>query len=167
MQRDPTNAAAWYELGVKQQESEREQKALHALQRSVALDPTYMPAWLALAVSFTNDNHRAGTYNAIREWLNRNEKLAPLVAHYRASHPEVSEEMSTARQYTDLVECLMHVIRSDASGEIDADVQIALAVMLNTNEEYVKACDCFRTALAVRPEVGNPSRYCLIVLILA
>ncbi|KAL1728816.1 peroxisomal targeting signal 1 receptor [Schizophyllum commune] len=152
VQRDPTNAAAWFELGVKQQESEREQKALHALQRSVALDSTYMPAWLALAVSFTNDNHRAGTYNAIREWLNRNDKLAPLVAQYRAGHPEVSEEMSTARQYTDLVECLMHVIRSDASGEIDADVQIALAVMLNTNEEYVKACDCFRTALAVRPE---------------
>ncbi|KAL1743363.1 TPR-like protein [Schizophyllum fasciatum] len=152
VQRDPSNAAAWYELGVKQQESEREQKALLALQRSVALDATHMPAWLALAVSYTNDNQRAGTYNAIREWLSRNEKLAPAIAQFRASHPELSDEASTARQYTDLVECLMHVIRSDASGEVDADVQIALAIMLNTNEEYVKACDCFRTALDVRPD---------------
>lgn len=150
--RDPTNAAAWFELGVKQQESEREQKAMCALQRSVTLDPTHIPAWLALAVSYTNDNHRAGTYNAIREWMNRNEKLAPAVAQYRAEHPELSGDTSTAAQYTDLVDCLMHVIRSDMSGEIDADVQIALAVMLNTNEEYVKACDCFQTALAVRPE---------------
>jgi len=42
--------------------------------------------------------------------------------------------------------------RSDMSGAIDADIQIALAILLNTNEDYVKAQDCFRTALAVRPD---------------
>ncbi|KAL9711600.1 hypothetical protein Ac2012v2_004671 [Leucoagaricus gongylophorus] len=46
----------------------------------------------------------------------------------------------------------MAMVRSDTSGEIDADTQIALAVLLNANEDYQKAQDCFRTALAIRPE---------------
>jgi len=37
-------------------------------------------------------------------------------------------------------------------GEVDADVQVALAILLNTTEDYAKAQDCFLTALAVRPE---------------
>ncbi len=39
MQRDMNNARAWYELGVKQQENEREDRALQALERAVELDP--------------------------------------------------------------------------------------------------------------------------------
>jgi len=42
--------------------------------------------------------------------------------------------------------------RGDTSGEVDADIQIALAVLLNTNEDYEKAHDCFRAALEVRPD---------------
>ena len=36
VQRDPLNAQAWFQLGVKQQENEREQKAVQALRANSA-----------------------------------------------------------------------------------------------------------------------------------
>ncbi|KAI0663535.1 TPR-like protein [Cubamyces menziesii] len=151
VQRDPTNAARWYELGVKQQENEREQKAVQALRRALELDPTHLPSWLALAVSHTNEGDRSGAYNAIREWVSRNERYAAAVAQFQASNPERADA-SQGERLTNLMHCLMSIVRENAGGEIDADIQIALAVLLNTNEEYSKARDCFTTALAVRPD---------------
>ncbi|KAG1865776.1 hypothetical protein DFJ58DRAFT_770165 [Suillus subalutaceus] len=148
VQRDVNNAAAWYELGVKQQENEREKKAVQALERSVELDPTHLGAWLALSVSYTNDNNRMGVYNAVKEWAIRNPKYnhmvqnATLTAATNVSPPD----------FEALIECLISMARStDEVGGVDADVQVALAVLLNTTDEYNKAQDCFLTALAVRP----------------
>lgn len=129
VQRDTNNARAWYELGVKQQENEREHKALQALERAVELDPTHLPTWLALAVSYTNDNNRQGTYDTVEEWVKRNERYAnvPFDATAFAG-------LTIIERYTRMVDHLIAMARSDISGEIDADVQIALAVLLNTNE---------------------------------
>lgn len=133
VQRDQTNAAAWFELGVKQQENEREHKAIQALRRAVDLDPSHLPTWLALAVSYTNDNDRLGTYNAIKEWVDRNGKYEAAVHQYRAQTPQNSS-VSTTERFNRLIQCLITMARSDTSGEVDADIQIALAVLLNTNE---------------------------------
>lgn len=130
------NAGVWYELGVKQQENEREHKALQALQRAVELDPTHLPAWLALAISFTNDNDRQGTYNAINEWVTRNEQYKDAVTQFR-SQTSMGNNMSLVEKYSQLIQCLITMARSSASEEIDADIQIALAVLLNTNEVSV------------------------------
>ena len=73
VQRNAADATAWYELGVKQQENEREQQALLALQRAVELDPSHLPSWLAMAISYTNDSNRLGTYASIFEWVSRND----------------------------------------------------------------------------------------------
>lgn len=172
VQRDPLNAAIWYELGVKQQENEREGKALQALQRAVELDPSLLPAWLALAISYTNDNDRQGTYQSISQWVNRNDKYRASADAFRAANP-LSENAVMTEKFTHLIDCLIAMARSN-TGEVDADIQIALAVLLNSHEvsqscqlfivfadsltpqEYDKAQDCFRTALAVRPEVGLP-----------
>ncbi|KJA20716.1 hypothetical protein HYPSUDRAFT_42780 [Hypholoma sublateritium FD-334 SS-4] len=151
VQRNAADATAWYELGVKQQENEREQQALQALQRAVELDPSHLPSWLALAISFTNDNNREGTYNSIYEWVSRNDKYQDAVRQFR-SQAHDGERLALVERYNQLIQCLITMARSDTTGDIDADIQIALAVLLNTNEEYEKAQDCFRTALAVRPE---------------
>ncbi|KAF9482155.1 TPR-like protein [Pholiota conissans] len=151
VQRDTNNATAWYELGVKQQENEREQHALQALQRAVELDPSHLASWLALAISFTNDNNRQGTYDAVHEWVSRNEKYQDAVREFRSPLPQ-GKNLSMVERYNQLIACLITMARSETTGDIDADIQIALAVLLNTNEEYEKAQDCFRTALAVRPE---------------
>jgi peroxin-5 len=166
VQQNMNDASAWFELGVKQQENEREGKALQALQRAVELDASHLPSWLALAISHTNEGNRSGTYDAIRQWVNRNERYQSVSAQY----PENPSGSMTER-YTQLINCLINMARSDTSGAIDADIQIALAVLLNSDEvyerlllyllysdhvpqDYEKAQDCFRTALAVRPEVS-------------
>jgi len=135
VQRDTNNASAWFQLGVKQQENEREHKALQALERAIDLDPSHLPSWLALAISHANDNNRLGTYDAIYEWVNRNEKYKAPVLHFRSQNPEAPNATITER-YSWLTHCLIAMARSDNGGEIDADIQIALAVLLNTNEVW-------------------------------
>ena len=169
-QRDPKNAQVWYALGVKQQDSEREQQAIEALRRAVELDPEYIPTWLALGISHTNESNRAGAYGAIREWVKRHPKFSQTTVGLSSGFTnevfEPGSERSQRAMYEGLIACLIEIIRNAGrSGEehgIDPDVQIALAVLLNSNEEYAKATDCFLTALAVRPHVSLPVNSCLM-----
>ena len=133
VQRNAADATAWYELGVKQQENEREQQALLALQRAVELDPSHLPSWLALAISYTNDSNRLGTYASIFEWVSRNDKYQDAAREF-LSQAQNGEGLVLVERYNLLIQCLITTARSDTSGDIDADIQIALAVLLNTNE---------------------------------
>ncbi|THH15137.1 hypothetical protein EW146_g5294 [Bondarzewia mesenterica] len=132
VQREPTNARAWFELGVKQQENEREHQAIQALRRALELDPSHLPSWLALAISHTNEGDRHGTYASVREWVDRNERYQAAVAGHRAVAGEADSETNAG-----LIECLIAMARSEMSGGLDADIQIALAVLLNTNEDWL------------------------------
>lgn len=142
VQRDPHNAAAWFELGVKQQENEREQKAIHALRRALELDPACLPAWLALAVSHTNDGNRVGAYEAVQDWVSRNNRYAAAVAAHRAAHA-VEDGAAESEKFSSLIDCLITMARSDTSGQVDADIQIALAILMNTDEvrRLLVTCD--------------------------
>ena len=140
VQQYPMNASSWFELGVKQQENEREQKAIQALNRAVALDPGHLPAWLALGISNTNDGNRMGTYTAIREWVMRNGQYADAVKAYWARVGEETGEEGTAKGFEKLVGCLIAMAQSVSAGDVDADMQIALAVLLNTTEVSRVCC---------------------------
>lgn len=173
VQRDPSNVDAWYSLGVKQQENEREAKAIHALRRALELDPNHLPSWVALAISHTNEGNRSGAYEAIQSWVTQNERYKDAVDAFRMHAPE-RDDMTQHEKFAYLTDCLIHMSRS-AGDDIDADIQIALAVLMNTNEvrtdcfvcqrcscvslmfkAYDKAKDCFLIALAMRPEVSRP-----------
>lgn len=162
VQRDPKNVQAWFALGVKQQDSEREQKAIEALYRAVELDPEYLPSWLALGVSHTNESNRAKAYGTIREWVKRHPKFPQTTVGMNGGFDgevfEPGSERSQKGMYEGLIACLIEIVRNASGSEeeqgIDPDVQIALAVLLNSNEDYAKATDCFLTALAVRPHVS-------------
>ena len=166
VQRDPKNVQAWYTLGVKQQDNEREHMAIEALRRAVELDPEYVPSWLALGISHTNESHRTQAYGAIREWVKRHPKFPQtavgLSGGFTDQVLEPGSERNQKAAFEGLVACLIEIIRNAGGSEeehrIDPDVQIALAVLLNSNEEYTKATDCFLTALAVRPHVSFPPK---------
>jgi peroxin-5 len=141
------NALAWFELGVKQQENEREKKALQALERAVQLDADHLPTWLALAVSYTNDGNRMGTYEAIHQWVTRNERYQSIVGSYRE---EQAVAASHSERFTRLLDCLVSMARNAPAAEVDADIQIALAVLFNTSE----VCQA-----GVRLELGRGGSY--------
>ncbi|ESK96571.1 peroxisomal targeting signal 1 receptor [Moniliophthora roreri MCA 2997] len=150
VQHDPSNAQAWFGLGVKQQENEREQKALLALQRAVELDPTHLPSWLALAVSYTNDGYRLGTYESVKEWVMRNDKYRATVQSHLRRFPN-PQDASVKERFDSLKNCLVAMVQQSAGDDLDADIQIALGVLFYTEEDYTKAEDCFLAALSVRP----------------
>jgi peroxin-5 len=139
VQRDPTDARAWFELGVKHQENEREQQAISALQRALELDPTHLASWLALAVSYTNEGDRRGTYQTILNWVRHNGKYRDIVTAFEDSNSRSTDD---TEEFQKLIDCLIEMARGvsqpgTGSTEIDADVQIALAILLNSNEVNV------------------------------
>ncbi|KAG9010417.1 hypothetical protein FRB93_004257 [Tulasnella sp. JGI-2019a] len=151
IQRDPSNANAWLDLGVRQQENEREEEAIDALTRAVELDPTLLPAWLALAISHTNEGNRFEANRAIRQWISHNEQYSTISARYNVK--EESAERNVRAMRSELIDCLLDMANAmHVGGGLDADVQVALAVLLNTSEDFERAQDCFKAALEVRPD---------------
>ena len=131
VQRDPNNTQAWFELGVKQQENERERQAISALQHALQLDPSHLPSWLALAISYTNEGDRHGTYQAIQNWVKHNKRYRDIVSAFEAHGTGLDDEED---EFQKLISCLIAMARGTQDAEVDADVQIALATLLNTNE---------------------------------
>ncbi|KAA1093815.1 hypothetical protein PGTUg99_030843 [Puccinia graminis f. sp. tritici] len=168
---DPSSAIAWYELGVKQQENEREEMAIQALQQAIKLDPELSDAILALAISYSNENRRAEAFEEIERWIQVESSRVPKYRHVALAHSapqqngadhitgSMTEEDGPSRlkaKHGELTGRLIELARLGGripeSASVDPDVQIALGVLFNSNDEFEKACDCFSTALAVRPD---------------
>lgn len=131
-----------------------------------------MPAYLALAVSFANEGDKVSAHRAIGSWMTGRGAVLRKVA--AAGELGVVDGVASVEEiHQEYVGELLNMARQAANGEIDADVQMALGVLLNTMEvgytvnghrsinihyifqDYSKAQDCFRTALAVRPDVSS------------
>ncbi|KAI7945630.1 hypothetical protein MJO29_012018 [Puccinia striiformis f. sp. tritici] len=166
---DPESATAWYELGVKQQENEREELAIQALLQAIKIDPQLSDAILALAISYSNENRKTDAFNQIENWINveiskvdkyREAQRISSTQTADDQHQIVDEEESTTTiklkiKHGELTNKLIDLARLGGrkkdKASVDPDVQIALGVLFNSNDEFEKACDCFGAALAVRP----------------
>ena len=122
---------------MKQQENERETQAIAALSRAVELDPELLAAWLSLGVSFTNEGNRHDAYHALQQWIIHNPLYKPITERHNLDAEDESTYTSTRARKEQLVDCLIDMATNGAHlspGGIDPDVQIALAVVLNTGE---------------------------------
>lgn len=154
---NPTDSHAWLALGIKQQENEREEQAILALTRALQLDPDLREAYLALAVSYTNENERVLAYDAIDRWIDclSVREYSREISNYRDLFGKLSPKFQISEKHDYLTGLLIRLAQSRAvkdGADVDADVQIGLGVLFNTSEEYDKAGDCFESALSVRPD---------------
>lgn len=132
--KNPNDAQAWLELGVRQQENEHEDKAIEALTQAVELDPTLLPAWIALAISHTNEGSRHAAYSAIRQWILHNDRYRAVSEKFNL-RDESGANKSLHDVRGELIECLLEMANvMMPEWALDADVQVALAVLLNTSE---------------------------------
>lgn len=127
VQQDSSNHEAWYALGLKQQENEREDQAIRALTKVIDLDPDYRPAYLALAVSYTNEGEHDRARIVLSKWID--------MAHTSRGGMETETEDLTGNTMAHgrLVNRLIDLARSSPE-EVDPDVQIALGVLFNSSE---------------------------------
>jgi peroxin-5 len=171
---DPRDARAWFSLGIRQQENERDDQAIQALLQSIRLEPSLREAYLALSVSYANEGDLREAHNVLEKWISifhndQEEGTEPLYA-----------TMGKIERHQALADRLMQMARIAPHGDIDADIQVALGILFNASEvsrcslmvsycftddmkrilqEYDKAQDCFRVALQARQDV----RVCLVV----
>ncbi|ORX66971.1 TPR-like protein [Linderina pennispora] len=144
---NPQDAQAWLELGLKQQENEREESAIAALRKAIQLDPNGLDAHLALAVSYTNEGYQMDAYDELHEWIAHHDRYKSLIP---ATAPENMTSANTRKDYVQ--DLYIQAARMTPGQDWDPDVQVALGVLFNISTEYDKAIDCFKAALSKRPD---------------
>jgi len=117
----------------------------------VELDPSLLPAWLALAISHSNEGNRQAVYRTIREWIMHNSSYA-LVSNKYDLQTEAESWNGMKAMREQVIVCLLEMANTQTDVGLDADVQVALAVLLSTSEDYERAEDCFKLALELRPD---------------
>lgn len=141
-----SDANTWKLLGLRQQENERDGAAIAALRQAVRMNPSFLDAWLALAVSYTNENCRVDAYDALEQWIANHE-------HYKhLANNNGKGKMDPEGRHSYITNIFLEAARSSPGMEMDADVQVGLGVLFNVSEEYEKAIDCFKAALGSKPQ---------------
>lgn len=172
VQRDPTHMLAWQYLGTTQVENEQDAQAIRALRKCLELKPDNLIALSTLATSYTNESMQRLAFDSLIKWLKhhptyshllRNDEQAvrllqasDLMNQVEASSPfyMASLNIVDVSDFLDLQEVFLRAVReSNASTNIDPDLQCCLGVLFHLSGEYDKAADCFKTALQVKPTV--------------
>ncbi|KAJ9105437.1 hypothetical protein QFC21_001808 [Naganishia friedmannii] len=128
---DPRDARAWFSLGIRQQENERDDQAIQALLQGIRLDPSLREAYLALSVSYANEGDLREAHNVLEKWISifhgdQEEGMEPSY-----------ETMAKSERHQALANRLMEMARKAPHGDIDADIQVALGVLFNASEDWM------------------------------
>lgn len=146
VQLNPEDAKTWEQLGLKQQENERDAAAITALEKAVSIDANCLDAWLALAVSYTNEHCRMDAYNCLEQWIANSPKYKHILQEKLGQN-----YTNEVKRHNYITQLFLEAARTAPGEEMDADVQVGLGVLFNMSEEYDKAVDCFKAALISRP----------------
>ncbi|KAJ3396344.1 hypothetical protein HDU92_003403 [Lobulomyces angularis] len=143
VQMEPNNAQCWYQLGMKQQENENDHLAVVSLLNALELNPKLLDAWIALAVSYANENSNEGVLESLTKWIENNDLYKNKGNLKNRQYGREGHEFLTKK---------FLALARERPLEVDADVQVALGILFNVSNEYQKAIDCFESALSKRPQ---------------
>ena len=153
---DPSNPEAWQLLGTSQAENEQEPSSIAALRKCVELAPGNLTAWMALAVSYTNESLFKQGCEALRQWFNANEKYRhigastspntlPTTSSASSSTSSSPSPIYSPAEQRDIQTRFIEAVReTTARNEFDFELQSGLGVLFNISGEYDKAVDCFK-----------------------
>lgn len=133
-------ALHWTALGMELQERDDDVGAIEAFHHALDLNTSSLDAWLGLAISHANEHNRGTVYDCLEAWLDHNEK-------YTTNDASTMQDRHTA-----LVERYLAAARCAPGGDMDADIQIILGLLFYLADDRLKSKDCFRAALACRPD---------------
>ena len=133
VQNDPSSYEAWYALGLKQQENEREVQAILALSKVIQLRPDYREAYLALAVSYTNEGEKEAANTMLERWIDLSPFSSPAMTGIGSDVDSGKERPGYSMRRQRVVERLIDMANVNPE-EVDPEVQIALGVLFNASE---------------------------------
>ncbi|XP_045785341.1 peroxisomal targeting signal 1 receptor [Maniola jurtina] len=145
-QQQPDLAEAWFLLGTTQAENEQDPLAITALKKSLELDPRQLEGYITLAAAYTNENMPKFAYITLTDWLKASPKYSDLIPQ------DINPQNMNLKELEAYVTSLyLKAVQLNPS-QVDPDVQNALGVIFNINQQYDKAVDCFKAALMVAPD---------------
>ncbi|XP_034840183.1 peroxisomal targeting signal 1 receptor [Maniola hyperantus] len=145
-QQQPDLAEAWFLLGTTQAENEQDPLAITALKKSLELDPRQLEGYITLAAAYTNENMSKFAYITLTDWLKASPKYSDLIPQ------DINPQNMNLKELEAYVTSLyLKAVQLNPS-QVDSDVQNALGVIFNINQQYDKAVDCFKAALMVAPD---------------
>lgn len=145
-QQHPESAEAWFLLGTTQAENEQDPFAITALNKSLSIDPRQLEAYITLAAAYTNENMPKFAYLELCKWLKSSPKYSDLCPL------DINPEKMNLKQLEAYVMSQYLKAAQLHPNQIDPDVQNAMGVIFNANQQYDKAVDCFKTALIIAPD---------------
>lgn len=150
VQENPKHIDAWLKLGEVQTQNEKEIAGLTALETCLKLDPKNLDALMTLAVSYINEGYDNAAFATLERWIET--KYPQISERARTTNPKINDEdrYSLHKRVTELF--LQAAQLSPMGANIDADVQMGLGVLFYANDDFEKTIDCFKAALAVRPD---------------
>ncbi|RVE48594.1 hypothetical protein evm_006783 [Chilo suppressalis] len=143
VQQSPDSAEAWFLLGTTQAENEQDPAAITALKKSLEIDPRQLEAYITLAAAYTNENMSKYAYISLLDWLKASPKYSDLCPQ------DVDPKKLDLKSLENHVKSLYLKAAQIYPNQVDPNVQNALGVVFNINQEYDKAVDCFKTALSI------------------
>lgn len=162
VQKEANNSLAWRYLGTTQAQNENDSQAIKALKECCRLDANDLVARLALAVSLSNETQHRNACIQLIEWISRNPAYEDLMKTRNIvieTEAEVRQKSSSSYGFShikdgeyELVKEVFVAAARISPNNPDPEVQCALGVLFNLRGEYLKAVDCFKAALSVRPE---------------
>ncbi|CAH0721868.1 unnamed protein product, partial [Brenthis ino] len=146
VQQTPDSAEAWFLLGSTQAENEQDPLAITALKKSLELDPRQLEGYITLAAAYTNENMSKYAYLSLIDWLKASPKYSDMFPQ------DINVQKMNLKELEAYVTSFYLKAAQLNPSQVDPDIQNALGVIFNINQQYDKAIDCFKAALMVSPD---------------